>query len=329
MAYSAGDTILDDEYNTFATGNAAGTGDTSAASINTVWGQGTGDAGYGQNNPVDAVAAGNTITATQWTTLLARLNSIRQHQGTSINISSFSVSSGDAIAVIANLATDINTVYTNRLTAASANITESTTAATYTDSWNSSVTATHTVTFAGGDEARYFFNAGGFIKLNPSLSDSTGRNAQWAHLLDEVGDLKLLASTFTRSFSNNSSGYGAGGDNSPTTHASTTGYYDLTNSTDTSMFKYTIDDAFGYGNYRANFYEVKINPGADHSDARGNNGNVITIKQIFQDDHSNAQNTSVTGDISAPIIIGEPNQNQLNADVYGTITVAQTSFTGS
>ena len=329
MAYSAGDTILDDEYNTFATGNAAGTGDTSAASINTVWGQGTGDAGYGQNNPVDAVSAGNTITATQWTTLLARLNSIRQHQGTSINISSFSVSSGDAIAVIANLATDINTVYTNRLTAASANITESTTAATYTDSWSSSVTATHTVTFDGGDETRYFFNAGGYIKLNPSLSDSTGRNAQWAHLLDEVGDLKLLASTFTRSFSNNSSGYGAGGDNSPTTHASTTGYYDLTNSTDTSMFKYTIDDAFGYGNYRANFYEVKINPGADHGDGRGNNGNVITIKQIFQDDHSNAQNTNVTGDISAPIIIGKPNQTQLNNDACGTVTVNQTSFTGS
>ena len=38
MAYSAGDTILDDEYNTFATGNAAGTGDTSAASINTILG---------------------------------------------------------------------------------------------------------------------------------------------------------------------------------------------------------------------------------------------------------------------------------------------------
>ena len=297
MAYSAGDTILDDEYNTFATGNAAGTGDTSAASINTILGTGTGDAGYGQTNVVSAVAAGNTVTATQWTTLLARLNAIRQHQGTSINISSFSVASGDAIAV--------------------------------TDTWEASVTATHTVTFDGGNEARFFFNSGGFIKLNPSLSDSTGRNAQWKHLLDEVGDLTLTASTFTRSFSNVASGYGAGGDNSPTTHLSTTGYYDLTNSTDTSIFKYTIDDAFGYGNYRANFYEVKINPGADHSDGLGNNGNVITIKQIFQDDHTNAQGTSVTGDISAPIIIGEPNQNQLAADVYGTITVAQSSFTGS
>ncbi len=328
MAYSAGDTILDDEYNTFATGNAAGTGDTSAASINTILGVGTGDAGYGQANVVSAVSAGDTVTATQWTTLLSRLNTIRQHQGTTINISSFSVSAGDAIAVIANLATDINTCFTNRLNN-DGNITESTTAATYTSSWKVSVIATHTVTFDGGDEARFFFNSGGYIKLNPSLNDSTGRNAQWAHLLDEVGDLKLLASTFTRSFSNNASGYGAGGDNSPTTHASTTGYYDLTNSTDTSMFKYTIDDAFGYGNYRANFYEVKVNPGADHADARGNNGNVITIKQIFQDDHSNAQDTDVTGDISAPIIIGEPNQTHLAADVYGTITVNESSFTGS
>ena len=328
MAYTAGDTILDDEYNTFATGNAAGTGDTSAASINTILGTGTGDAGYGQANVVSAVSAGSTITATQWTTLLARLNSIRQHQGTTINISSFSVSSGDAIAVIANLATDINTLYTNRLEN-DGNITESTTAASYTSSWKVTVTATHTVTFDGGNEARFFFNSGGYIKLNPSLSDSTERNAQWAHLLDEVGDLKLLASTFTRSFSNNSSGYGAGGDNTPTTHASTTGYYDLTNSTDTSMFKYTIDDAFGYGNYRANFYEVQINPGADHGDGLGNNGNQITIKQIFQDDHTNAEDTDVTGDISAPIIIGEPNQTHLAADVYGTITVAEVSFTGS
>ena len=91
MAYSSGDAILDDEYNTFATGNAAGTGDTSAASINTIWGQATGNQGYGQSTTVSAVSAGSAITATQWTTLLARLNSIRQHQGTSINISTKSM----------------------------------------------------------------------------------------------------------------------------------------------------------------------------------------------------------------------------------------------
>jgi hypothetical protein len=269
------------------------------------------------------------VTATQWTTLLARLDSIRQHQGTTINISDFNVAAGETIAVIANLATDITTLYNATGTGDSGNITESSTAHNFTASWNTTVTATTTVTFAGGNEARFFFNAGGYIKLNPSLSDSTGRNAQWAHLLDEVGDLKLLSSTFTRTFSNNASGYGAGGDNSPTTHLSTTGYYDLTNSSDTVMFKYTIDDAFGYGNYRANYYEVEMNPGADHGDGLGNNGEVITIKQIFADDHTNSEDTSVTGDIAAPVIVGKPNQNQLNNDAVGTVTVNNVSFTAS
>ena len=331
MAYSAGDTILDDEYNTFATGNAAGTGDTSAASINTIWGTGTGIHGYGQSNTVAAVSAGSAITATQWTTLLARLNSIRQHQGTSINISTFSVSSGDAIAAIANLSADITTLYNASGTeAASDNITEATGATDdYTSSWNGTLTMTATVTFAGGNEARFFFNAGGYIKLNPSLNDATGRNAQWKHLLDEVGDLKLLGSTFTRSFSNNTSGYGPGGDNSPTTHASTTGYYDLTNSSDTSMFKYTVDDAFGYGNYHANYYEVQMNPGADHADGDGNNGEVITIKQIFADAHSNPQDTSVTGDVDATITVGKPNTTHLNNDAIGTVTISTASWAAS
>ena len=66
--------------------------------------------------------------------------------------------------------------------------------------------------------------------MNPSLYEATGRNLQWKYLLDEVGDLKLLHTTFTRTLSYQGSGYGPGGDNSPTTHASTTGYYDLTNS---------------------------------------------------------------------------------------------------
>ena len=34
MTYSTGSLIIDDDYNIFATGNAAGTGDTSVANIN-------------------------------------------------------------------------------------------------------------------------------------------------------------------------------------------------------------------------------------------------------------------------------------------------------
>ena len=72
MAYTTGDTILDDHYNDFAT------------SVNAIWGTGTGDAGYGQGTTVSAVSAGTTVTATQWTTLLARISSIASHQSSSI-----------------------------------------------------------------------------------------------------------------------------------------------------------------------------------------------------------------------------------------------------
>ena len=50
MAYSVGSTILDDDYNIFATGNAAGSGDNSVNNINSILGTGTGDKGYGQTN---------------------------------------------------------------------------------------------------------------------------------------------------------------------------------------------------------------------------------------------------------------------------------------
>ena len=63
MAYTSGDTILDDHYNDFAT------------SVNAIWGSGSGDRGYGQTNTVSSVSAGSTITASQWSTLLARITS--------------------------------------------------------------------------------------------------------------------------------------------------------------------------------------------------------------------------------------------------------------
>ncbi len=62
MGYAQGDTILDDEYNTFATGNAAGSGDNSVANLNTLWGVGTGDKGYGESSTISAVSAGATMT---------------------------------------------------------------------------------------------------------------------------------------------------------------------------------------------------------------------------------------------------------------------------
>ena len=64
MAYATGDTIPTPHYNDFAT------------SVNTLWGTGSGDDGYGNSSTVSTVSDGTTITAAQWTTLLARITSI-------------------------------------------------------------------------------------------------------------------------------------------------------------------------------------------------------------------------------------------------------------
>ena len=105
MAYTSGDNILDTHYNGFAT------------SVNSVWGAGSGDSGYGQTSTVSAVAAGNTVTAAQWTTLLGRISSMASHQGSSITAIS-NPSAGTTISAFTAISTNITTVTNNRLNAA-------------------------------------------------------------------------------------------------------------------------------------------------------------------------------------------------------------------
>ncbi|SVD29007.1 uncharacterized protein METZ01_LOCUS381861, partial [marine metagenome] len=97
MAYTSGDTILASHYNGFA-------GD-----FNAQWGTGSGDQGWGQSNTVATVSIGDTVTATQWATLLARIVSAAAHEGSSIT-SITSPSAGDIVSAFAALAGNITTV---------------------------------------------------------------------------------------------------------------------------------------------------------------------------------------------------------------------------
>jgi len=93
MAYTTGDTILDNHYNDFAT------------SVNAIWGTGSSVRGYGQGTTVSSVSAGTTITATQWSTLLDRIRSISDHQGNDASITIDTVtnpSAGNTISVFFN-----------------------------------------------------------------------------------------------------------------------------------------------------------------------------------------------------------------------------------
>ena len=200
MAYSSGSTILDDDYNIFATGNAAGTGDNNTANINTVWGTGTGDKGYGQSTTISPVAAGTTITATQWATLLSRMTSLAAHQGTSITAIS-NPSAGDTIEAYAALSSNITSIFNNRNNAA-ANGTDITTngSTTTTSSWDVRATTQKTVTFGSTEELRFFFNAGGQLRMSFSRSGGTtsDKNSEWTDLLTQTGTIVVTGAAASK-----------------------------------------------------------------------------------------------------------------------------------
>ena len=99
MAYATGDNILDDHYNGFAT------------SVNAVWGAGDGDSGYGQSSVVAAVSTSDSVAAAQWTTLLARVTSMKNQQGSSITAYA-DPQAGDVIQALTAIGTNIATVTT-------------------------------------------------------------------------------------------------------------------------------------------------------------------------------------------------------------------------
>ena len=231
MAYTSGDTILDDHYNDFAT------------SVNAIWGTGSGDSGYGQGTTVSAVSAGSTITAAQWTTLLARISSAASHQSSSITAIS-NPSAGNTISAFTALSTNIGTITTNRLNV-HARQGVANTNRDNTNTFTGTLTFTHKWAWGSTNQARYFFNAGGRLSISGSQSGhgSDSKGNEWATLLTQAGTYYVYAQTSGKS----------GGSGSPSTNDTNKGYHDLTSSYVTVFLQYQDT-----GPYTANYVQWQL-----------------------------------------------------------------------
>ena len=331
MAYTAGDTILDDEYNTFATGNAAGTGDNGTANLNTLWGTGTGDYGYGETGSViAAVSAGATITATQWETLVGRMETIAAHQNTSVTAVA-TITAGDTIDAITTLSNDINTLWTSRMNAAASGTAITTGgASTRTAQWAGTggpqtVNTTQQVAFASTAAAKYFFNAGGLVKLTFSRSGGTShdKNAEWTDQCTKMGTIALSGSdshsVAGQAYTGTTQiGGGAGGSGSA---KGTLDYYDMTTSYQQLIVKYA-DTA----PYTANYIKIE---------ALANGAN-LDFKTTFQDDAADTGNPDhitegdsqildvVNGTLTATLTVVPPSATYLTGSPWGTPTISTT-----
>jgi len=229
MTYSVGGLIQAADYNTFQ------------SNLNNVWSTGVSDSGWGQTS-ITGVSADTVVTATNWATLVNNLKTAGSQTGTVLTSRTAPVT-GNVIAILANVTTDITSVTTNRGNAVGVGTTSSTWTGSIAKTTNTGTTAvpglawtitwTQTVTFPTAAQARYFWNAGGLIRLDMSKT-STGQDMDpdWNTFVGTVGTLylsgrvnsanQLIAGTTYTGLTR------VGGSGTPAPNLSTTGWYTLT-----------------------------------------------------------------------------------------------------
>jgi len=243
MAYQAGDTILDDEYNAFATNSSSPYG------YNHFAGTGSGLYGLGESE-LSAVSAGGTVQASQWNGLFTGMSTVAGHTGDTLT-SRAAISAGDTIAIAAAVATDLATLAAS-VAAGSPNTTATTTVSQQnTDSastWTGTFTTVFTVTFASANAMRHFFNAGGKVRVAPTRTGggadgggTTGKDTAWTNLYAAVGNLDIGLVASSRSGS---------GETSNTDVLSSTGASDLGTSYTTLLE--LADDTYPYASNTIN-----------------------------------------------------------------------------
>ena len=259
MAYSAGDAILDDEYNVFVNSSSDPFGYNHFA--------GPGSAQYGLNqSTISTVSAGDTVQASSWNALFTGLDNIANH--TNVSITSSSVSAGDAIAIRSALVSDLASLAA-AVAAGSPSATAIGTAAAgasaNSGTWNATSTIERSVTFANNNTMRAFFNAGGFIRIAPTATTGIDglKDTVFADLCTAVGNLDLKAQASTRS----------GSGETLTTNGLANGFHDLGTGY-TSILKLTSDNS----GYTSDTLEISAKLNAAVGSAT-----VLTIKQVASD----------------------------------------------
>ena len=307
MAYATGDTILDDQYNAFVTNSSAPYG------INHILGVGDGAYGMGQTEISDLAVAGETITATKWNSLFTAMDTVASQTNTSVT-STAARTAGDTIAVKAALVSDLancasavaggSVNASTGVTPASADVTQ-TASVVYDQSHISECS----FTFLGGDEARWFFNAGGRLRvtITNTATNSTPKDNLIQGLIDQTGtfDLRATTSTITGTPEDDTTGSDL-----------TIGYYNLTTSYQTIHIITESTSTYSASYDGEIILKIEAKTSAAHADGRNNNGEVVTIRVTTEVDdgvYTDYDATNIAG-IPAEIESAGPTNH-----LYGTV----------
>ena len=202
MGYVAGELIKDDEYNAFVASSSSPFG------YNHIAGTGSGNQGLGQTELAQVSAsASNEIKAASWNSLLAGIDNIANHTNDSMTTRG-QVTAGDTIKIKSNVATDLATLSASVaggcVNATALSESSELRSAAASGRFNGSHVVEHSVTFASGNNLRFFFNAGGKIRIKLTRtgnggSAKTSKDDSVDELITALGNFDIGAQVSTRS----------------------------------------------------------------------------------------------------------------------------------
>ena len=216
-----------------------------------VLGNGSGNSGYGQQARIvsTAVAEGTKVTINEWANLRFDIINAYKHINGSNPVTAV-VAEGNTIRYTGSFTPDTgsldvpqkqyddwaNDITTNRFTvAAGESATTSVTTSSRTTAWVSQCECIIQLYWSNANDARYWFNSGGKIRISASRSGGAGtaQNTSWTSLLSAAG---------TQSF-------GGAVPSTGTTPNDGTNWYKTT-STFQTFYTATASSPYGSNNYR-------------------------------------------------------------------------------
>ena len=271
--------------------------------VSNVLSTGSGNSGYGQALQSSQVAQNQLIEDDHMNTLRLDIRKAYLHQNNSYPTLTV-VSTADTVtdntlnnsyATFETLATNINT---NRNTISASRLTTGSTASSYvrTTTWNATRVGNFTVTFASTNAARHFFNSGGAVQIDMSVTAGTVKNDDWNTMfITNMGTLTFANLASSRS--------GAGG-----TLTSSVAYTTLTTSYQ------TVYSSVGGGVYTASNFDIQV---------RFTDISSLVIE--FQITLNDAAAGTIDEDVAANLNINV-NRRIANGALSDPITIAEPTF---
>ena len=357
MTYVAGGRAQASDYNYFVSGNV------SHPNVGLIWGRGYGKYGLGQDTTyVAPVAVGDLIRNDEWNNMDAVLALTTQHQAvTTYTPSTYdpgfvSVIAGRPIKTFSHYAPYIQQAYNN--TGLVYSVTDSVpNLTTYTGYWGHTnartLSVTQTLSFSDADAARYYFNAGGKIKLSfTHTGGTTARDSLWNTLCIAAGTVEIGYKNTKRLGGDSLAQYTALNANNGGYWANTAGN-SLEHFRQFSASNYYYNNYYNYPynysqshatvrpitntyNYYNNYYyndtldyiQVLIKPKGDPG-VSGGLGLKLEITTNFVNGTivTPSGSDTVTGTTTVSLVKASPGRNYLNSDVpaYGTISFIGTA----